>query len=89
MPREPRALRFSDESYAFPRGAWGAARAAPDDRRDRVEAESTATKSLLSDVRDVDIADAAVRFQQFQTALQANMQTASRVMNLSLLDYLR
>jgi flagellar hook-associated protein 3 FlgL len=58
-------------------------------RRDRVETEATATKALLSDVRDVDIADAAVRFQQFQTALQANMATAARVMNLSLLDYLR
>ncbi|MEW6250009.1 MAG: hypothetical protein AB1716_05135 [Planctomycetota bacterium] len=59
------------------------------ERRDRLETEVAATQVLLSDVRDVDIADAAVRFQQLQTALQANMATASRVMNLSLLDYLR
>jgi len=35
----------------------------------------TATRVLLSDVRDVDLAEAAVRFQQLQTALQANLQT--------------
>jgi flagellin-like hook-associated protein FlgL len=59
------------------------------DRSERVETETTATRVLLSDVRDVDIADAAVRFQQLQMALQANLSTALQVMNLSLLDYLR
>ncbi len=58
-------------------------------RADHVETEVTATKVLISDVRDVDIADAAVRFQQLQTALQANLSTALQVLNLSLLDYLR
>ena len=37
---------------------------------------------------DVDMAEAIVRFQQMQTALQANLATASKVLNLSLLDYL-
>jgi flagellin-like hook-associated protein FlgL len=58
-------------------------------RSARIESEVTATRILLSDVRDVDVAEAVVRFQQLQTALQANLVTASRVMNLSLLDYLR
>lgn len=58
-------------------------------RANRVEDESAATQILLSDTRDVDITDAIVRFQQVQTALQANLQTASQVLNLSLLDYLR
>ncbi len=58
-------------------------------RIDRVEKESAAMKVLLSDVRDVDFADAAVRFQQLQMALQANLSTAMQVMNLSVLDYLR
>lgn len=57
-------------------------------RAGRVEDEVTATRVLQSDVRDVDIAEAIVRFQQVQTALQANLATASRIMNLSLLDYL-
>ena len=59
------------------------------DRLTRVEAESDATKALISDVRDVDFSEAAVRFQQLQTALQANLTVAGRIMNLSLLDYLR
>jgi flagellin-like hook-associated protein FlgL len=57
-------------------------------RSARIDSEVTATRILLSDVRDVDVAEAVVRFQQLQTALQANLVTASRVMNLSLLDYL-
>ena len=58
-------------------------------RNTRIDSEVTATRILLSDVRDMDVAEAVVRFQQLQTALQANLATASRVMNLSLLDYMR
>jgi flagellin-like hook-associated protein FlgL len=60
-----------------------------EDRSTRVGAETDATKIMLSNVRDVDFADAVVRFQQLQTALQANLSTAGQVMNLSVLDYLR
>lgn len=60
-----------------------------DERITRMEAETTASRVLLSDVRDVDYADAVVRFQQMQTALQANYTSSARVLNLSLLDYLR
>ncbi|MBK9129123.1 MAG: hypothetical protein IPM13_15175 [Phycisphaerales bacterium] len=59
------------------------------ERSERVESETTATQVLLSDVRDTDFTDAAVRFQQLQVALQASLATAQKVMNLSLLDYLR
>ncbi|MFH1747503.1 MAG: hypothetical protein ABIG44_10715 [Planctomycetota bacterium] len=53
-----------------------------------MENEVTAAHVLLSDTRDVDLSEAIVRFQQMQTALQANLNTAARVMNLSLLDFL-
>lgn len=59
------------------------------ERSERVETEATATEVMLSDVRDVDFTEAAVRFQQLQMALQANLTTAMRVMNLSVLDYLK
>ena len=59
------------------------------DRADRADYEATATEVMRSDVRDADLAEAIVRFQQMQTALQANLSTASQVMNLSLLDFLR
>lgn len=59
------------------------------DRAARVEAEVSATQVMNSDVRDADLSEAIIRFQQLQTALQANMATASRVLGLSLIDYLR
>jgi flagellin-like hook-associated protein FlgL len=59
------------------------------DRSERVENEMTAAQVLLSDVRDTDFTEAAVRFQQMQLALEASLTTAQKVMNLSLLDYLR
>lgn len=59
------------------------------DRAVRIETEASGTQVLLSDVQDVDIADAAVRFQQVQTALQANLAASARILDLSLLDYVR
>ena len=58
------------------------------ERADRVETEVSATQTMLSDVRDVNFADAAVRFQQLQMALQANLSTASQILGMSLLNYL-
>ncbi len=48
-----------------------------------------ASKSLLSEVQDADYTEAITRFTQAQTILQANMMTGSRLMQLSLLDFLR
>ncbi len=59
------------------------------ERAHRIETERSAARVLQSDIRDADLTEAIVRFQQVQTALQANLATAARVMNLSLLDYLR
>jgi flagellar hook-associated protein 3 FlgL len=58
------------------------------DRSERVDSEALSSELLLSDVRDIDFTEAAIRFQQFQMALQANLRTAPQIMNLSLLDYL-
>ncbi len=58
------------------------------DRTERVDTETTATRTLLSDVQDVDFTDATLRFQQLQTALQANLVVGSKLMNLSLLNFL-
>lgn len=59
------------------------------DRTERMADVKTSTQVLLSEVRDVDISEAVVRFQQLQTALQANLVTASRISDLSLINYLR
>ncbi len=58
-------------------------------REERVEGERTAAEILRSDLRDVDLTEAIVQFQQIQTALQASLNSASQILNLSLLDYLR
>jgi flagellar hook-associated protein 3 FlgL len=58
-------------------------------RSERVEDEATAIEVLRSDVRDVDLSEALVRFQQVQTALQANLVTSKQILSLSLLDYLQ
>ena len=62
---------------------------AMEERAVRFDDTVSATRVLLSDVRDVDISDAVVRFQQLQNALQANLTTSSRILNLSLIDFLR
>lgn len=58
-------------------------------RSERLDAEDTAVRIMLSNVRDVDFTDAVVQFQQLQTALQANLTTSSRVYGLSLIDFLQ
>ncbi len=60
-----------------------------EERSALLESEVTSARMLLSDVQDADLAEVIVRFQQMEIALQANMATAARVMNLSLMDYLR
>mgnify|MGYP000088416420 CR=1 FL=1 len=47
------------------------------------------TTSALSKISDTDIAEAATNFSQLETAYQAALATGSRIMDLSLVDYLR
>lgn len=70
-------------------GQHAAKSKAMDDRSARIDSESTATQVLLSDTRDADMTESIVRFQQLQTALQANLSTANKILSLSLIDYLR
>ena len=69
-------------------GRMAAHAKAMDSRNRLVENETLGARIMLSDVRDVDITEVVVKFQQMQTALQANLSTAARVMNLTLLDFL-
>jgi flagellar hook-associated protein 3 FlgL len=60
-----------------------------DERLLRVDSLEANAKVLKSDIQDADITEVAVEFQQIQTALQANLQISSTVLNLSLLDFMR
>ncbi len=84
-----RELAAALEKMQEVQGRAAAKAAAMQDRAARIEDETVATRVLESDVRDVDMTEAIVRYQQVQIALQANLATASKIMNLSLLDYLR
>jgi flagellin-like hook-associated protein FlgL len=57
-------------------------------RRDSTEDAVLASQQMLSEVMDLDYTEAVARFAQTQTALQAALMTGSRLLNLSLLDFL-
>jgi flagellar hook-associated protein 3 FlgL len=51
--------------------------------------QNTATQSLISQLQDVNVANAVTQFQQLQTALQASLQTAAMSLSVNLLDFLQ
>lgn len=56
---------------------------------DRLGDIDTRVKKLVSDIEEVDISNAVIDLQSSETAYQSALSVASRVNNLSLLDYLR
>jgi len=60
-----------------------------EDRQNRLADQNVATKAMLSDLEDTDFNEAITRFQTLQTALQANLQTTGRMLDLTLLDFLQ
>ncbi len=71
------------------RGANGAAVKSFQSRADDLKGQNLATESLLSDIVDTDYTEATTRYTNLQTILQANYQTTSKMLQTSLLDYLR
>jgi flagellin-like hook-associated protein FlgL len=70
------------------RGETGARVQEVESRQNRLEDQNIATKALLSSLQDTDFTDAITRFQTLQTALQATLQSSSKILNLSLMDFL-
>lgn len=56
---------------------------------ERLESRKIQTQSLLSDLRDTDYTEAISRFTQLQQQLEATLATSNRLLNQSLLDFLR
>ncbi len=71
------------------RGQAGAQVQEMESRQSRLEDENLATRGLMSGLEDTDFTEAVSRFQTLQTALQAGLQTSGRMLQLSLLDFLR
>ncbi len=57
--------------------------------RSRFEEEKLQLEELISGDRGADLAEAVADFQEQQTVLQASYAVTSRILSLSLLDYLR
>ncbi len=55
----------------------------------RLEDSTLQDQTLKSQLQDVDFAEAATRFSQLQTQLQAALQTSAQFQGLTLLDFLR
>lgn len=70
------------------RGVAGATLQAVEDRRDHTEDNILATKTLRSDIRDIDFTEAITKYQNLYTALQGNLMTGNQLTNVSLLDFL-
>ncbi|UCC28686.1 MAG: flagellar hook-associated protein FlgL [Phycisphaerales bacterium] len=70
-------------------GVIGARSQAMTAKRMQMEDAADSTQVFLSQVRDLDYAEAAVQMQAALTQLQANLQTSSSLLNVSLLDFLR
>jgi flagellar hook-associated protein 3 FlgL len=57
--------------------------------KSRLQDQTITTQSLLSNIQDVDYNQAITQFQTLQTTLQATLQTAGKMLNQSLLDFLQ
>lgn len=70
------------------RGIIGARAQAMQSRQQQTENAVLATQQLVSELCDLDYAEAVTRFQQAQTALQATLLTGAQSLNLSLMSFL-
>ena len=69
-------------------GQTGATQKELTNRQTDLSQQNTATQSLLSQLQDVDMAQAISQFQTLQTALEASLETAANTMQISLLNFI-
>ncbi len=84
-----KALVQDRENLSRVHGTVGARAKAIDDRKDRMDDSILATKSLRSDIADIDFSEAITRYQNLYTALQGNLKTGGELSKISLLDFLK
>jgi flagellar hook-associated protein 3 FlgL len=57
-------------------------------RQTSIQQQTTATQTLLSQLKDVNMAQAISQFETLQTALQANLETAASTLQISLMNFI-
>lgn len=70
-------------------GIVGARSQAMTAKLNQMDSAATTTQQFLSQIQDLDFAEAALKLQAAVTQLQANLLTSSTLLNVSLLDFLR
>jgi flagellar hook-associated protein 3 FlgL len=88
ITRAAAGLQQDHDQVVLMRGQAGARVKGLQSRQTQLDDENLATKSLLSNVQDTDLATAITKFQNLQTALQAGYKMTAEVSHLSLLDFL-
>lgn len=81
-------INVLQQQVAAARGELGARSQSISARTEQTQSAVDATNILLSELKDVDFAEAVTKFQLAQTALQASLLTGSQTLNMSLLDFL-
>lgn len=71
------------------RGIVGGRMQLMDTSMKRTEDETVQINGLLSEVRDLDYADAVARFQTLQATFQASLSAAGNILPTSLMDFIR
>lgn len=83
------SLKTAQNQLIDARARLGARLNAADDTSNQLSAQALQIKTALSNLRDVDYAEAAGRLNQQLTGLQAAQQSFAKVQALSLFNYLR
>jgi len=82
------ALQADQQKLIDVRGQTGAQVQGLQSRQDSLQTQNTATQALISQLQDTDFPSTITKFTTLQTALQGALETATRTMTLSLLDFL-
>lgn len=82
------ALQTDQTRVVTIRGTNGAAVQEVQNRQTSLQGQNVATQALLSQIQDTDFPSTIEKFTTLQTALQASLETASKSLQLSLLNFL-
>ena len=92
---DERGITFAGEQLeadldrlSLARATVGARARRVDQETERLEDRMVLDRSVLSNVRDLDVFEASTRFNLLETQLQAVLQTAARTLPLTLLNFL-
>lgn len=83
------ALRSDEDNFIFHLGEIGATQSRLESAASSASDRTQVLKAQSSREGDADLADTLVKLSQTQSAYQATLQSAAKIMNLSLMDYLR